>query len=246
MISSIPQIFQQAIPKELLNQCTNEFDKCSQCLMVSNGFDTKSKCCTYFPFLPNFSMGHLIKSGNTDYISKALAAGGLLLPIGICPPLGYKEKYQETRFGGDASLSCPYLSDGKCSIWSARSGVCTGFQCYSSYGDFGRMFWGRLGQVLFEMETELSLKLTDELGLPLKAHRDYYLEMLSTDPVNQRQYHLEIDPRDLWGPYYSREHQFYEKSYDLAQDMITVDLFKEQESYKWFEVNVSNSRVYNY
>lgn len=134
---------------------------CSACAMVAPSGRTRDpgpfrpdlKCCTFFPFLANFSIGAIVEE-RADFLTSEGGAG-FCLPLGLfASPLwsARAERWGPGAFGQSEELLCPYFhrQSRRCGIWEYRSGVCSSYFCKSQFGDLGFGFWN-------EMQTYLAL-----------------------------------------------------------------------------------------
>lgn len=112
--------------------------QCQPCSgAAASGFDPILRCCTYFPFLPNFVIGALLDS-NSDDVQRRVreaCARGRAVPLGMFAPPEYLQLARalslNVGFGKDKRLVCPFLerTDGACTIWHHRPGVCSSYFC---------------------------------------------------------------------------------------------------------------------
>jgi Fe-S-cluster containining protein len=97
------------------------------------------KCCTHFPFLPNFTVGELLLQQNPQVLS-AMSAGHVS-PLGLAESSEYaqlRDSLGLEGFGRDERLRCPFLESNACSIWEYRPSVCSSYFCVSQQG---QDFW---------------------------------------------------------------------------------------------------------
>src|SRR5688572_24082023 len=88
---------------------------CAMCRPAPGGdvapiFDPALKCCTYYPNLPNYLVGHGLREGSPRLRAQIAARRGLT-PLGLDASPSYALRYGETaqHFGVDPALRCPYL-----------------------------------------------------------------------------------------------------------------------------------------
>lgn len=97
-------------------------------------FRADLKCCTYIPFLPNFTLGRL-DDGAWERVSASVEKGQAeLTPLGLIPLVAAE------NFGQDEAAKCPFLSadpTAHCTIWRDRPTVCRSYFCLSS----NQAFW---------------------------------------------------------------------------------------------------------
>ena len=146
---------------------------CHTCVMVKPSGVTRDKgpflnhlkCCTYFPYVPNFSLGLI----SEDKIQNTLSRG-VLLPVGLFPSAGHQELVIELgkkAFGQKSELLCPFFdkAQNQCSSWETRPGVCTTYFCKSDYGKKGLEFWADVEKYLNHFEWQLSCHVLGLLGM---------------------------------------------------------------------------------
>ncbi len=148
---------------------------CSNCVMVPpqvpadhpRAFNPDTRCCTYYPDLPNFLIGRaLAGEGAQAMAAELLACGSRLSAWGIEQPQDVPNPTGE-RYGRDLSARCPYWVGGQhaCAIWAERNGVCRTWFCRYDQGRAGRQRWYRLMLLLEWIETALA-NICVEAGQP--------------------------------------------------------------------------------
>jgi Fe-S-cluster containining protein len=153
---------------------------CRQCVMLKpppgtkrdeGPFSEKLKCCTYFPFLPNFSIGAILEQGDAsrhELLRKALHVG-FLSPLGLFPTVSRQRSQAEIGkqgFGKEPGLLCPFFDSQRlqCGIWEFRPGVCQSYFCISREGQKGLDFWAKREEALNSFEWSLAHEVLWELG----------------------------------------------------------------------------------
>lgn len=223
--SFFPDFLDWEIPEEKIATC----DDCTFCKSDRSPY-INTKCCTYFPRLPNYMVGGLLLEQDPAWadgqrrIKKKISQQLGISPYGIFPPLAYTLKFkspqrilkQETVEEINALL-CPYYNNGRCSIWKYREHLCSSFFCASMGGKYGKTFWSKLYDFLKVAESELSKYAMLELGIPPEL----------VTPVIPRGKLLKMDDpegnfyedryKELWGSWLGREEEFYEESYYLVR-----------------------------
>jgi Fe-S-cluster containining protein len=157
-------------------------------------FDPALKCCTYEPFLPNFSIGRLLmrelevsareagdstdstKGEETDHREKRSAvlialdrafARGVVTPLGLLPRESRVDggAAQAAGFGRDPGRRCAFLSESAtCLIWHDRPSVCRSYFCVSDQGEAGQAKWREAERKGNEAEWTLAHELLWEMG----------------------------------------------------------------------------------
>lgn len=158
---------------------------CESCVMVGNcaGQETRDpgpfkahlKCCTHFPFLPNFALGGILKAGKESEKKRALLAmgKGWLSPLGLFPGETYRRTLRdsgENSFGKLDPLLCPLFneSENNCGIWKFRPGVCSSYFCKTEDGKSGFEYWSQVEAFLNLFEWTLAHEVLWSLGLTQK------------------------------------------------------------------------------
>jgi Fe-S-cluster containining protein len=156
-------------PNEPLSTCSN----CAMVGCTSNAskdpgpFDQNLKCCTYFPFLPGFSIAELLHNKNEAAISmmSSTPEEGVLVPLGLFPDGNRRFRQSESEdFGRDPKLTCPFLKKGACTVWEQRPSVCASYHCFSTAGDRGLQFWWTHEQLGNQLEWILAHEILWRIG----------------------------------------------------------------------------------
>lgn len=230
--NQIAYIYQDLIsPKILELKLSEKRATCDKCLMTqacirkSDRYKADLKCCTYWPFLPNFIVGEILQDlaspGSKIILDWVDTNKDFLLPIGILPDLSYQRKFNHREkgdFGNRLDFLCPYFDkiDNNCSIWRQRGSVCTSFYCRSNYGLVGKSFWNKFSNYMSYLEMALMeealirqdyspRKISDNLAyFNYKAH----CGKIPFDKLNE-----------LWDRKMTKEGiiEFYKKSYEIVQ-----------------------------
>ena len=182
---------------------------CSSCLMASaewpreardvGPFESSLKCCTYEPFLPNFSVGRILGSGSATL--EALIADGRLTPLGLIPQNSNSNSGpnldSNSNFGRDASKRCAFLQEGRCSIWRDRPSVCRSYFCVSDSGSAGQAQWREAERLGNEAEWTLAHELLWEIGFtPAEVSSGTFAEWRG----REKELFIEISRRVSWRP----------------------------------------------
>jgi Fe-S-cluster containining protein len=158
-------------------------------------FDAKLKCCTYFPFVPNFGLGAMLRGGAGSGLMSvartriaAASATGLLLPQGLFASPEREALAASGEFGRDPAMLCPFFDSVSlgCSVWRNRPGVCTTYFCASDRGATGLEFWNDVETYLNHFEWTVANEVLFRLGftnddLDLAQHA-----MLTDEPGDER------------------------------------------------------------
>lgn len=235
---SLPAVYQHLIPREILEfQIHEQKANCAHCYMAfhhkknEKRYDSKLKCCTYEPFLPNYLVGALFSDQTTpestrNLLREKISKRKFALPVGMTAPVKYQLEYQQNRdedFGVNPKWLCSYFdkTNNNCGIWRNRSAVCTSFFCVSDYGDKGKDFWGNLENYLVFVE----MALVEEV----MAHLDFSPRQVNEclDFVKRHEgkgwelsemtipYDVSVK---LWNGYYNEQEEFYDRAFQFVQN----------------------------
>lgn len=193
---------------------------CDNCAMVKptgltrdkGPFLNHLKCCTYFPFLPNFSLGALPQEK-----LQLAQPRGLLLPVGLFPSAEEQNLIDELGidgFGRRSELLCPFFETKKnhCSIWEQRPGVCNSYFCKSDEGKKGLKFWKDIESYLNHFEWKLACEVFYQMGFT-ENELAYCQGAMSAETEDDERLHFE---HAAWGKWFDKKYEFYQKSRELA------------------------------
>ncbi len=225
---------------------------CHECVMLAPAglepvegrvfFNPATKCCTYLPSLPNFTVGRVVADldpslahGRTTVLDR-LRAGVAVTPLGIARTPRYALLYRASpgAFGQAVSMRCPHFTGpeiGACGIRRHRPAVCATFFCRYARGIAGWQFWVAVNQLLTAVETVLARWCALELGIGAEA-----IEMavatwpaipaasgfLSADDLEDRVGAATYEA--LWGSWRSREAEFYSACGDRVASLAWNDV----------------------
>jgi len=238
-----PAFFQSPVPEETKATCAS----CAMCEATSQNpvqaidgenrfYRPDTKCCTYYPRLPNYLVGGLLADPRPALaegqrrIRERIASRISVTPQWLKPPAKYNLLYANARngFGRAATLRCPYYESekGQCTIWAYREAVCSTFFCKYVAGADGRKFWMTLKTYLSLAEIHLSryalLELSpdyvlsgqdraDAAGGPLTA------EDLDGRPLPDKEYAAQ------WRDWSGREEALYIAAYEKVRALSASD-----------------------
>ena len=226
---------------------------CQQCAMCpptsgtavstppSDYFHPQTKCCTYLPRLPNFSVGRILADETPEMargrasVEARIRTGVAVTPLGLTADARFNLLYRAGRqatFGKSLSLRCPhYLEEGGlCGIWRYREATCLTWFCKQVRGAVGRQFWQTLKRLLSTIEESLARWCVSQLDLGSEALRLLFAPLsppherltLTSDEVDGK-----VDParyRDIWGVWAGREHDFYRASASLVEALTWEEI----------------------
>jgi hypothetical protein len=239
----IPDFYSNFISNDLkFIDVTEKKATCHSCLRSRDNrfaytYRSNLKCCTFHPFLTNYSVGGIL----TDYnqtsgalsIKNKILKNEFVLPIGITAPFDYQFKFlnkEESDFGNRDDLLCPYydkLAQG-CSIWKYRGCVCTTFFCRSDYGQSGMKFWSVLNDYLSYLEIGLAEECLVQLDFSPRDISDqlFFLNKreFNSDETNKNRLN-QNEIKRMWNGYADLE-DFYKKCFQIVKS-ISRKQFKE-------------------
>jgi Fe-S-cluster containining protein len=227
----LPAFFDTPAPEEKKATC----DDCAMCAPKGAApgdgvvyFRPDTKCCTYFPRLPNYLVGAVFRDPEMAEGQRRLRARIAerlgVTPRWLAPPRKYSllhEASREAAFGRSTALLCPYYeaNGGLCTIWKHREADCSTFFCKYTAGADGRFFWRSVDAYLRRVEAKLA------------AHAASTLVPGSIEPPGPgaRITLEELEDRApsaygaTWGAWEGREDTFYVACHDLVAALSPAD-----------------------
>jgi hypothetical protein len=195
-------------------------------------FNPQTKCCTFWPRLPNFLTGMILLDENPAMargratVLARLQAGLAVTPLGLERPPRLDTLYAQIEpraFGHAQSLRCPHYLDeqgGLCSIWKYRNSVCSTWFCKYVRGAVGRDFWETAKLLLVTVEDDLARWCALQLDLDETALLHLVTPRNATARLSPEDLDEQIDPAQqhrLWGNWYGREQEFYRACAELVR-----------------------------
>ncbi len=234
----LPDFFRKEIPVETKATCAS----CAMCPSSASGaiesvdgvsrlFRPDTKCCTYYPKLPNYLVGALLADERDELgegrrrMEEKISSRMGVSPQWVRPSARYNLLYRNSRqfFGRALSMRCPYYEEqqGGCTIWPYREAVCSTFFCKYVAGADGRKLWMTLKTYLALAEIQLSryavLQLLPEYILAGKDKPELSetptVEDLDDKPLPEKEYAA------LWRKWAGRESEFYRACYDIVRGL---------------------------
>jgi len=235
----LPDFFQTALPRETSATCTD-------CAMLpsaenqhGNFIDTYSaisKCCTYFPEIPNFLVGAILAESDPVYeeakirIRSSIEKRIALTPHGLVRPRKYTLLAKRTTdfFGKSRLLICPFYfrEKGYCTLWPYLTATCRTWFCKYDRGQEGLEFWHALRVYWEHVQQTLVRYVLLESGFPLEI-----ILQSSREPNSLTVEELDDHPpcpelyKHLWGEWAGHEEEFFQQTYDCVTN-LTVDAFE--------------------
>ncbi len=236
----LPKLYQKLIPQEILSLDPDErLATCESCIMSTSKAKTQTewyqpdlKCCTFQPFVPNFVIGHMLKTEKVpvfikNQIDQKINTNEYSLPLGFVAPVNYQVTFNHRQigdFGQKRDWLCSYFDKEKnqCGIWRFRGAVCTTFYCKSSYGKKGQLFWAQMSDYLtyiemaFVEEALIRLDFSPRQISDLVSYINRYegsAEELASNTLTKQ------TAKKLWNGYYNEQIAFFEKCYNIIDSL---------------------------
>ena len=235
----LPELYQNILEKKFLNSSIHETKAtCDNCLRSRDHrfkFTYKSdlKCCTFFPFLPNFAVGGILfkQTAKSHIVKHKISNQQFSLPLGLFPDLKYQHQFQnkkETDFGNRSDLLCPYYDtqNSNCGIWEFRGTVCTTYYCRSDYGEKGLLFWQELNDFMSYVEMALAEECLVMMDFSPRDISDQLIFLNKQNFTSKEKTQTSLkDPeyKKFWNGYTDPQ-QFYLNCYSLVQNLSKAQL----------------------
>ena len=221
------------VPDERFADCSN----CHLCASDKLSVST-TKCCTYHAILPNYMLGALLSDKDEQWqLGKEKIQLKINNKIGVTPYgiagtpdiLEFNENRRKTNtlalsFEDRAKYACPYLGDGRCSIWKYRGELCITYFCHPVSGAHGNKFWNHLFQYIRYIERTLSLYALIEIGYPKKQLVFKSLEHDSYNFFKQDGSFKEKLYKNIWNRWESDEESLYKTCYDVIVNLSSTQV----------------------
>lgn len=237
----LPSIYHSLLdPKFLKLDILETKATCSDCLRSRDkrfqyAYDPNLKCCTFFPFFPNYAVGGIIKTypSAAKMIRSMIKSRKFTLPIGLFPSPNYQFEFSQkspTDFGVRDDLLCPFYDTKKnqCSVWMYRGVVCTTFFCTSNHGKAGIQFWRKTSDYLSLIELGLAEEVLVHLDFSPRDISDQlaFLNMKEWTSEQKNQTALKSsEMKKYWNGYEDPE-AFYVKCFELIQSQKRKDIME--------------------
>ncbi len=231
----IPEILAQYLPQELKKPVVETTANCNDCYKTKKTspaphFDPVSKCCTYYPHIPNFLVGALLENPLKyplfhAQFKKLVLNKEYVLPVGVCAPAHYQYLYNKKEwydFGNRPDLICPFYipQGGLCGVWEFRSHECATFYCVSDHGKKGEEHWTKVRDHLHIIELTISQEAILQMGYS-DEELDHIISYIRMDPQGLDKKHpaqLEtMEWTQVWGHHMDDIAGFFKSTYHWAQ-----------------------------
>lgn len=174
MAGAIPKFYEHWLGSERQDPESTSAFNCASCFMTKpkgltrdlGPFSANLKCCTFHPFLPSFTIGALIATGEPHALEVYLTASRLT-------PIGAFSRVAGTSIcetGKIVETRCGFLSkDAKasCTIRDYRPSTCAGYVCRSERGVSGLKAWREWEAEIAKFEWSLTHLIAFEFGYVL-------------------------------------------------------------------------------
>ena len=235
----LPAFFHAELPRERSATCTD----CAMLPSAENKYldfiDTYSavsKCCTYYPEIPNFLVGAILaetdpaRADGKNRIRSSIEKQIGLTPRGLDRPRKYTLLAKRTHdfFGKSRLLICPFYQreKGGCTLWPYLTPTCRTWFCKYDRGQEGLEFWQALRGYWEHVQQTLVRYVLLEFGFPLETIFQSSQEAvpLTLEELDDRPLRPELY-EDLWAEWIGREEDFFRQAYDCVVN-LTADVFQ--------------------
>lgn len=235
LIEILPLIYKNFLPDFFNNEAPEEnLVNCSNCTMIKEcssekenkrpKFNSITKCCTYFPTLPNYLLGGLFYDENPELefgklkVKNKIEKKTGVNPLSLSRDPVYALLYANSKdaFGKSVRMMCPYFNSekGMCSIWTYRNAICLTWFCKHNGSDTGKKFWDNLMAYLEYAEEQLQDYAVRELSMePIKESSIIDERALDNLPP------LDADYSAKWGKWKENEIELYKKAFDIISSL---------------------------
>jgi len=234
----LPDFFQDQIPRETSAACQD-------CVMLPDPtnehpgpdltYSPASKCCTYFPDIPNYLVGAILAETDPTYqdaqtrLKNQIRAKISTSPFGLERPRKYTVLVHNTPdfFGKSQLLICPFFASdhGRCTLWPYLTATCRTWFCKYDRGQEGLEFWRDLRAYWDYLQKILSRYVLHQFEFAperiLRSSRNpmaLTVEELDGRAQSPEQY------AQAWGSWVDREEEFYQKAFEQVS-ALTPEIF---------------------
>jgi hypothetical protein len=229
---------------------------CDDCAMCDKGqpspvpmdyFRPDTKCCTYFPQLPNYLVGAILADPSPDMEEGRKRLRTIIASrVGTTPHWVNRPRKQSLiltaygeGFGRAKSLLCPFFDESNlaasCTIWRHRETVCMTYYCKYTGGQRGFDFWVSLKWYAGYLQRRLTqaavAAIDPRVVEPVVPTNQLTLEDIEDLPPKASDYVR------WWGSWVGREEEFYVRCHDWVRSAgreafaANVDQSKEGQQY---------------
>jgi Fe-S-cluster containining protein len=218
---------------------------CERCAMCNHGdpspvtmeyFDSSTKCCTFWPALPNYLVGAILADETPEMAEgKRRIRNAIAKRVGVTPwqmarprKMSLLMQGYADVFGRARSLKCPYYDDnnpeGTCSIWRHREVICMTYYCKYSGGMRGYDYWNALKEYLGHVQRILSKNAATVVDRKV-VEPQFKKNILTLEEME------DLPPKDSdyaawWGPWVGREEDFYLRCHEWVSNVSPAEFAK--------------------
>jgi hypothetical protein len=209
---------------------------------VERPFLPETKCCTYYPDLPNFLMGRIL--ADTDpageaartFLRQRIEGRTSVTPLGVAPLPLYETLFTALRagrvaFGRTRTMRCPlYIEDGgNCGVWRHREATCATWYCKQDRGVAGSTFWRTMLFCFRAFEASLKHWCAERAGLAKEQLAELwsYEKERTTTTLDDYAFNNACDPgvyRRLWGDMGGDPVGFYVRCAEAVAPLRLADI----------------------
>jgi Fe-S-cluster containining protein len=231
-------LFTSILELEFVEEKIANCENCNLCHSSKSPY-INTKCCSYHPHMSNYLIGGIlahedkkIETGQLQ-IKKRIETKFGVTPYGIIPTSAYvttdrklkANEFWERAQGLLERQVCPYLANGKCSIWKFRENLCVTYFCSSVSGKSGTKFWSKVNEYIKMAETTLAQYAMLQLGWPPAKIKTEAVATTDLNIEDEQGNIIEENYKKLWGDWAGREEEFYIKCFEIVSK-VDAETFK--------------------
>lgn len=244
--SSLPPVYGHLLnaffdrPKVVETRAT-----CANCSMCDHGesspvamefFNPDTKCCTFWPTLPNYLVGAILSDTSPEMAEGKRRLEQIIAKrVGVTPwrvdrpkKMSLLMNGQPEAFGRARSLLCPFYDAsnpaGACTIWRHREVVCLTYHCKYSGGMRGYEYWRALKAYLQHAQSSLAQaaarEVASDVSEPQGKETVLSLEDMEDLPPKGSDY------TSWWKSWVGREVEFYKKCHEWVASLPPAQFAK--------------------
>ncbi len=230
------ELLSGTFPNETVCDCSNceQLDKNGVLPLNDNSnFHPETKCCTFYPALPNYMVGRILKDSDIPampVVNQRIENGFGITPLYLLCPDNDRRFEKVNFFGRTKAFTCPYyiVNKGCCGIWKHRGSICATWFCKYFRGKVGYDFWDSIKGIFLMIEETISLWCAEQLDIGCDS-MEQCLKIgciLKDGPLEQD---MRIDSREQkknWGNWFGKEKEYFIKCGELVESLSWKDIKK--------------------
>ena len=218
---------------------------CAECSMCDHGesspvamefFNPDTKCCTFWPTLPNYLVGAILLDTSPEAAEGRRRLEQIIAKrVGVTPwhvdrprKMSLLMTGYSASFGRAKTLLCPFYDGsnpaGSCSIWRHREVICMTYYCKYSGGMRGFEYWTALKAYLAYVQRSLAQtaarEIAPEVIEPKFTDKGLTLEEMEDLPPKESDYAA------WWKSWVGREAEFYKKCHEWVANVSPAQFAK--------------------